>query len=196
MSKIVAIAVSTGGPKALQHVIPKLPADLDAPVLLVQHMLAGFTKDLAKRLGQISKIRVKEAVEYEPIQKGCVYLARGGKHMNYTKNLELGTIYYSDEPTRQGVKPCADYLFESLINSSFDEIVCVVMTGMGCDATEGIIHLEKRKKIFVIAQNSESCTVYGMPRSIVEAKRANRIVPLDQIAQEIILRVGVRKDGR
>lgn len=196
MNRIVAIAVSTGGPKALQHVIPKLPVDLDAPVILVQHMLEGFTKDLAKRLNQISRIEVKEAVEYEPIKKGCVYIARGGQHLNYKPNMEIGTLYYSDQPNRQGVKPCSDYLYESLVNSPFDEVVCVVMTGMGCDATEGIINLEKRKKIFVIAQDQKSCTVYGMPRSIIEAKRADKIVPLDLIAQEIILRVGVRKDGR
>lgn len=196
MNKIVAIAVSTGGPKALQHVIPKLPVDLDAPVVLVQHMLAGFTKDLAKRLNEISRIEVKEASHYEAVKKGCVYLARGGKHLNYAASMGLGTLYYSDQPNRQGVKPCSDYLYESLADSPFDEVVCVVMTGMGCDATEGILHLEKRKKIFVIAQDEESCTVYGMPRSIIEAKKANKIVPLDQIAQEIILRVGVRKDGR
>lgn len=196
MNKIVAIAVSTGGPRALQHVIPKLPEDLDAPVVLVQHMLAGFTKDLAKRLNEISRIEVKEASDYEAIKKGCVYLAKGGLHLNYAPSMGLGTLFYSDQPNRQGVKPCADYLFESLANSLYDEVVCVVMTGMGSDATEGILHLEKRKKIFVIAQNMESCVVYGMPRSIIEAKKANKIVHLDQIAQEIILRVGVRKDGR
>lgn len=196
MSKIVAMAVSTGGPKALKQVIPRLPADLDAPVILVQHMLEGFTKDLAKSLMQISMIEIKEAEDHEQIKKGCVYLARGGQHLNYAGGVGLGSLYYSDQPNRQGVKPCADYMYESLVNSPFDEVVCVVMTGMGHDATEGIVHLEKRKKIFVIAQNRESCTVYGMPRSIVEAGKADRIVPLDQIAQEIILRVGVRKDGR
>lgn len=196
MNKIVAIAVSTGGPKALQHVIPRLPADLDAPVLLVQHMLAGFTKDLAKRLDQLSRIEVREATDYVAIKKGCVYIARGGLHMNYAASMGMGTLYYSDQPNRQGVKPCSDYLFESLVSSPFDEVVCVVMTGMGSDATEGIINLAKKKKIFVIAQDRESCTVYGMPRSIIEAKKADKIVPLDQIAQEIIKRVGVRKDGR
>lgn len=196
MNKIVAIAVSTGGPKALQHVIPKLPADLDAPVLLVQHMLAGFTKDLAKRLDQLSRIEVREATDYVAIKKGCVYIARGGLHMNYAASMGMGTLYYSDQPNRQGVKPCSDYLFESLVSSPFDEVVCVVMTGMGSDATEGIINLAKKKKIFVIAQDRESCTVYGMPRSIIEAKKADKIVPLDQIAQEIIKRVGVKKDGR
>lgn len=196
MNKIVAIAVSTGGPKALQHVIPKLPADLDAPVLLVQHMLAGFTKDLAKRLDQLSRIEVREATDYVAIKKSCVYIARGGLHMNYAASMGMGTLYYSDQPNRQGVKPCSDYLFESLVSSPFDEVVCVVMTGMGSDATEGIINLAKKKKIFVIAQDRESCTVYGMPRSIIEAKKADKIVPLDQIAQEIIKRVGVKKDGR
>lgn len=195
MGKIVAIASSTGGPRALQHVVTKLPAGLDAPVLLVQHMLPGFTQALAKRLDELSEIRVKEAVENEAIQKGCVYVAPGGVHMNYEKGTGLGKLYFSDQPNRQGVKPCADYLFESLRESSFDEIICVVMTGMGSDATEGILHLAAKKKIFVIAQDEPSCTVYGMPRSIVEAGKANKVVDLDQIAQEIILKVGVKKDG-
>ena len=102
------------------------------------------------------------------------------------------TIHYSDEPSREGVKPCANYMYESLENSRFDEIVCVVMTGMGADGTVGIRNLKEKKKIHVIAQSQETCTVYGMPKSIVTAELANQVVPLEQIAQEEILHVGVK----
>lgn len=190
--KIVAIASSTGGPKALQAVIPKLPKELNAPVLLVQHMPKGFTASLAERLNSLSQVEVREAAEGEELKKGVVYLAMGGKHMN-VKTSPAGkyTIHYSDEANREGVKPCANYMYESLMNSRFDEVVCVVMTGMGADGTVGIRNLETRKKVHVIAQDQNTCTVYGMPKSIVTNKLSDQVVPLDQIAQEIILNVGV-----
>lgn len=190
--KIVAIASSTGGPKALQAVIPRLPKELNAPVLLVQHMPKGFTASLAERLNSLSQVEVREAVEGEELKKGVVYLAMGGQHMN-VKTSAAGkyTIHYSDEPNREGVKPCANYMYESLMNSRFDEVVCVVMTGMGADGTVGIRNLETKKKVHVIAQNQNTCTVYGMPKSIVTNKLSDQVVPLDQIAQEIILKVGV-----
>ena len=192
-TKVVAMASSTGGPKALQEVIPRLPADLDAPVLLVQHMPKGFTASLAKRLNELSEIKVKEAQEGDELEKGTVYVAMGGQHMNVrTSPAGRYTIHYSDEPSREGVKPCANYMYESLENSRFDEIVCVVMTGMGADGTAGIRNLKEKKKIHVIAQSQETCTVYGMPKSIVTAELANQVVPLEQIAQEVILHVGVK----
>lgn len=190
--KIVAIASSTGGPKALQSVIPKLPAQLDAPVLVVQHMPKGFTASLAERLDSISEIPVKEAEEGEELKSGVVYIAMGGKHMNVnTSTAGRYTIHYTDEPTREGVKPCANYMYESLANSRYDSVVCVVMTGMGADGTEGIKNLQKSKKVHVIAQNQETCTVYGMPKSIVKEGLSDQVVPLEQLAQEIILNVGV-----
>lgn len=191
-NKIVAIASSTGGPKALQSVIPKLPADLDAPVLIVQHMPKGFTASFAERLNSLSEITVKEAAEGDELQKGVVYLAMGGSHMN-VKRAPGGRylIHYTDEPNREGVKPCANYMYESLADSSFDNIICTVMTGMGADGTEGIRNLKDKKKVHVISQDQESCTVYGMPRSVAMAGLSDQVVPLEQIAQEIILHVGL-----
>lgn len=190
-SKVVAIASSTGGPKALQSVIPRLPANLNAPVLIVQHMPAGFTASLAERLNSLSEIEVKEAAEGDVLLSGNVYIAKGGKHMNIRYAGGRHVIYYSDEPNREGVKPCANYMYESLSECKYDEAVCVVMTGMGADGTKGITYLKDKKKIHVIAQNEESCAVYGMPRSIVNAGYANQVIPLEQIAQEIIMNVGV-----
>lgn len=190
-NKVVAIASSTGGPKALQSVISRLPANLAAPVLIVQHMPAGFTASLAERLNSLSEVTVKEAKEGDVLENGTVYIAKGGMHMNVLQMASKLSIHYSDEPSREGVKPCANYMYESLADSKYAQIVCVVMTGMGADGTVGIKNLKEKKNIHVIAQEQESCTVYGMPRSIVNAGLANQIVPLEQIAQEIILNVGV-----
>lgn len=192
-TKVVAIASSTGGPKALQAVIPRLPAELDAPVLLVQHMPKGFTASLAERLNELSDIRVKEAAEGDELERGTVYIAMGGQHMN-VKTSPGGryTIHYSDEPNREGVKPCANYMYESLADSRFDKIVCVVMTGMGADGTEGIKNLEAKKKVHVITQDEATCTVYGMPKAAAAAGLSDQVVPLENIAQEIILNVGVK----
>lgn len=187
--KLVAIACSTGGPNALKHVIPLLPANLNAPVVIVQHMPFGFTQSLAERLDTLSALSCKEATAGEKILRGNVYVAQGGQHMKVGKNSE---IIYSDEPVREGVKPCANYMYESLQDSEFDEIICVVLTGMGADGRDGIKSLAEKKKIYVIAQSEPTCTVYGMPRSIVEAGLVNQIVDLDNIAQEIISKVGVR----
>lgn len=192
-SKVVAIASSTGGPKSLQSVIPKLPAELDAPVLIVQHMPKGFTASLAERLNDLSRVNVKEAAEGDELQSGTVYIAMGGMHMNVaTTPSGKHVIHYTDEGTREGVKPCANYMYESLSDSHFDKIVCVVMTGMGADGTEGIRNLETKKNVHVITQDQASCVVYGMPKSAANAGLSDQVVPLEQIAQEIVLNVGVR----
>ena len=190
--KLVAIACSTGGPKALQSVIPRLPAELAAPVLIVQHMPQGFTQSLAERLNSLSKIKVKEAAEGDILENGVVYIARGGKHMNVDTRGGKCTIRYSDEPPREGVKPCANYMYESLKTSPYSQIVCVVLTGMGADGPKGIVNLETAKKIHVIAQDEATSTVYGMPKRIAAAGLVNQVVGLDDVAQEIIMNVGVK----
>lgn len=191
-TQIVALASSTGGPKALQAVIPKLPANLKVPVVIVQHMPAGFTASLAERLNALSEVNVKEAAEGDVLMPGNVYVSMGGKHLNVQNSGGKYTIHYSDEPSREGVKPCANYMYESLMDSKFDRIVCVVLTGMGADGTEGIQHLKAKKKIHVIVQEASTCAVYGMPKSAVNAGLADQVVPLEQIAQEITTNVGVK----
>ena len=125
----------------MQSVIPRLPAELAAPVLIVQHMPQGFTQSLAERLNSLSKIKVKEAAEGDVLENGVVYIARGGKHMNVDTRGGKCTIRYSDEPPREGVKPCANYMYESLKTSPYSQIVCVVLTGMGADGTLSLIHI-------------------------------------------------------
>ena len=191
-SKIVAIASSTGGPRALSAVIPYLPENLDAPVVLVQHMPKGFTTTLAQRLNSTSKIAVCEAAEGQVLEKGHVYIAAGGMHMNIVPT-QTGSykIHYSDEPLREGVKPCANYMFESLINSRFDHIVCCVLTGMGADGTEGIRNLKAKRKTYVISQDEATSTIYGMPKSVYNAGLSDQVVGLDKVAEEISMRIGI-----
>ena len=192
-NKLVALACSTGGPKALQSVIPFLPANLNAPVVLVQHMPVGFTKSMAERLNELSKVSVKEAEEGDILQKGCVYVAPGGKHIEVAKMPDgRHKIVYNNIPAIGGLKPCANIMYDSLTKCGYDEIVCVVLTGMGADGTNGILSLEREKPIHVIAQNAETCVVYGMPKAIYEAGVVDEVVPLTEVASTITKRVGVQ----
>lgn len=190
--KIVALACSTGGPKSLQQVIPMLPKNLDAGVVLVQHMPAGFTASLATRLNEISDINVKEGADGDVIQKGWVYIAPGGKHIKVVKKAAEYVIKLNDEPPIDGLRPCANVMYKSLVQCNYDEITCVVLTGMGADGTEGIKALSAgKKKIHVIAQDEESCVVYGMPKAIAQTGLVDEVVPLNKIAETITKNVGV-----
>ena len=191
-NKLVALACSTGGPKSLQQVIPMLPANLDAGMVLVQHMPAGFTASLAARLNEISDINVKEGADGDVIQKGWVYIAPGGKHIEVVKKASEYVIKLNDEPPIDGLRPCANVMYKSLVQCNYDEITCVVLTGMGADGTEGIKTLSaSHKKIHVIAQDEDSCVVYGMPKAIAQTGLVDEVVPLNKIAETITKNVGV-----
>lgn len=190
--KIVALACSTGGPKSLQQVIPVLPKNLDSGVVVVQHMPAGFTASLAQRLNEMSEIRVKEAEHGEIIKKGVVYIAPGGQHLKIVKSGSEYKIELNREPAIDGLRPCANIMYQSLENSDFDEITCVVLTGMGADGTKGIKGLAaKKKNIHVIAQDEDSCVVYGMPKAIAQTGLVDEVVALNHIASSITKNVGV-----
>ncbi len=193
LNRLLVITCSTGGPKALQQVVPHLPDNLDCSVLIVQHMPEGFTLSLATRLNELSRLKVKEAEHGDVLEKGVVYLAKGGSQMRL-KSFRDGSskLLVTVEEARKGLKPCADILFESLIESDFDMITCVVLTGMGSDGTLGIKQLNEKKNIYVISQDEASCTVYGMPKVIAEAGLVDEIVPLNQIADAIIKNMEVR----
>lgn len=195
--KLVALACSTGGPKALQQVIPFLNPDMDAPMLVVQHMPAGFTKSMSERLNEISSITVREAQDGDLLEKGVVYVAPGGKHLRIRRTTSgRHQVALGDEAPIGGLKPCADVMFESLRECAFGQITCVVLTGMGSDGTKGITALSHRTPLHVIAQNADSCVVYGMPKAIAEAGLTDEVVPLDQVAKSILKNVGVRNNGR
>ena len=192
-NKLVALACSTGGPKALQSVIPKLPKNLDAPMVLVQHMPAGFTKSMADRLNELSDISVKEAENGDKLEKGWVYIAPGGKHMEVIKCPDGShKIGLNDMPAIGGLRPCANITYDSLSKTSFDEVVCVVLTGMGADGTNGILSLGHHKPIHVISQTAETCVVYGMPKAIEESGVVDEVVPLEKVAETITKNVGVK----
>lgn len=191
-SKLVALACSTGGPKSLQQVIPFLPANLDAPVVMVQHMPKGFTESLAARLDSLGEIKVHEAKDGDLIEKGHVYIAPGGMHIRVEKKGSQRFIRYEDVPPVDGLKPCANIMYRSLLKCDYDEITCVVLTGMGADGTAGIKELAASgQKIHVIGQDKDSCVVYGMPRALAEAGLTDEVVPLNKITQSIIKNVGV-----
>lgn len=192
-NKLVALACSTGGPKSLQSVIPLLPKTMDAPIVLVQHMPKGFTKSMAERLNELSLVTVKEAEEGDVLEKGHVYVAPGGSHLKVVKNKDGShKIHLDDSPAIGGLKPCANIMYDSLKDCGYDEVCCVVLTGMGADGAKGIAELYEKKKIFTIAQDESSCVVYGMPRAVAEAGIVNQVVPLKDVASTIIMNVGVR----
>lgn len=191
-SRLVALACSTGGPKSLQQVIPYIPAEINSGIVIVQHMPAGFTKSLANRLNEMSKVAVKEAEDGEVIRKGTVYIAPGGRHLRLVKSGSEAKVALSDEPPVDALRPCANIMYESLKDSPYDEIVCVVLTGMGADGTKGIKGLKEFKKLHVIGQDEASSIVYGMPRAIAEAGLVDEVKPLDEIADAITRNTGVR----
>lgn len=191
-NKLVLIASSTGGPKALQTLIPLLDKRLDAAVVIVQHMPRGFTSSLAQRLDEISAISVSEASDGEMLNKGHVYIARGGTHLHLKMDGQGRLIFEeSDEEPVNALKPCADVTFKSVAPLSVGPILCVVLTGMGADGTEGIKCIKDWHSVYTIAQNKATCVVYGMPKVVVERGIADIVLPLEDISKEIIKKVGV-----
>lgn len=189
---LVVIASSTGGPRALQSVIPYFPADFPYPVVVIQHMPAGFTQSLAKRLDDLSPLTVKEAEDGEVLKKGVVYIAQGGRQCELVEQ-PTGTFHLSekDKPARGGLRPCADVFFESLLDCSLNRFVCGVLTGMGSDGCKGIQQLRECKNVKVVAQNEDTCVVYGMPRAVAQAGVVNEVVPLEDMAGAMIKQTGV-----
>ncbi|WP_273325053.1 protein-glutamate methylesterase/protein-glutamine glutaminase [Vallitalea guaymasensis] len=191
-NKIVAIGCSTGGPRALQYVLPYLPSNLDAGIIIVQHMPAGFTKSLADRLNQLSDIHIKEAEDGDVIENGTAYIAPGNYHMKVIQdsNCKMIIRLSKDEPLR-GHRPAVDVMMNSLVDVNIKDLTGVIMTGMGSDGTEGLDNLKKSHKIHIIAQNEETCVVYGMPKAVVAKGIADEIVPLESISDSILKKVGV-----
>lgn len=180
--KVVVIGTSTGGPRALHEVLPRLPASLPAGVLIVQHMPPGFTRSLAQRLNDISTLHVKEAEAGDFVQPGVALVAPGNYHMSVSRR---GTITLDQRPPEHGVRPAADVTMDAVAQVYGPATVGVILTGMGRDGTRGA-RLMKAAGGQIIAEDQSSCVVYGMPRCVVEAGVADRITSLDRIADEII----------
>lgn len=185
--KIVLIGTSTGGPRALQEVITKIPSDIQAPILIVQHMPAGFTKSLAARLDQLSEIRVKEAEHGDVLQNGTAYIAPGGYHIKVRKvGTSFGIVLDQTEPPRSGHRPSVDVLFEDVSRFYEFDKIAVIMTGMGHDGSKGLIALKQTGNVIAIAESADTCIVYGMPKAAVETQLVDEVADVDDIAQSIM----------
>jgi two-component system chemotaxis response regulator CheB len=182
---IVAIGTSTGGPPALQQVIPNLPKDMPVGVVVVQHMPPNFTKSLAQRLDGISALHVKEAEHGEPVTAGMAYISPGDRHLTVRKWGSKTEIALSDKPADALHIPSVDVMMDSVADTYRGRSLGVIMTGMGSDGVKG---LSKIKSLGgkIIAQNENSCVVYGMPRAAVEAGITDKIVSVESIAREIM----------
>lgn len=189
LNKLIVIGTSTGGPKALSQVIPRFPANLDASILVVQHMPAGFTKSLAQRLDSISKVKVKEAEDGELILPGCAYIAPGDYHLKVlsqkTSPASKLLVKLDQGSPRGGHRPSVDEMLVSVAEQFWGQIVAVIMTGMGYDGTAGLSSL-KALGAKVIAEHQSTCVVYGMPKSAIESGNVNKVVPLQEIADEAL----------
>ena len=185
-SKIVAIGISTGGPVALAHFLPKMPANLGVPLLIAQHMPPVFTESLAGNLDRRCAITVKEAVNGEKILPNTAYIAPGGKQMKVADDVFKKTkiIRITNDPPENGCAPSADYLFRSVAEHFGRYATGVIMTGMGSDGTKGL-QLMKEKGAFIIAQDETTSVVFGMAKKSIEAGIVDVIVPLEHIAEQI-----------
>ena len=188
---IIALACSTGGPQALHTLIPMLPEHLGVPMVVLQHMPSGFTNSLAERVDNMSKIKVKEATNGELLLPDVVYIAQGGKHFEVDTDRSgnlISKVY--DGPPINNLRPNADVMYKSLIDTNIDKVLCVVLTGMGSDGAKGIEALKEKKEIYCITQNEETCVVYGMPRAVELNGLSDASVPLNKIAQTISKKLG------
>jgi len=180
--KLVAIGTSTGGPVALQRVLTQLPGNFPAPIVLIQHMPAAFTKAFAERLDKLCRISVKEAEDGDVLRPGLALLAPGGKQMMIDGR---GTVKILPGDERLNYKPCVDITFGSAAKSYGDKVLSVVLTGMGADGREGA-RLLKQGGSTVWAQDEASCVIYGMPMAIVKANLADAVYSLDEIGKHLV----------
>jgi len=183
LPELVLIAVSTGGPQALQEIFSKISGDIPVPILIVQHIPFHFSEMLAGSLDQSCKLKVKVAEDREKIEPGTVYIAPGDIHLKLDKNK---SVYLDDSPPVYGIRPAADVLFESVADSfAVNRVLVVILTGMGSDGVKGLRMLKQERDCYCIAQSESTCVVYGMPRAAVESGLVDKIVDLDDIASEI-----------
>lgn len=183
---IVAMGISTGGPKLLSQIVQALDESILATYIIVQHMPPGFTKTLAERLNTMTKLTVKEAVNNEVLKKGVVYIAPGGKQLRIN-NADNPYIVITDEAPYKGHKPSVNVMMNALaqLKECHKKYIAIIMTGMGSDGLEGIMNLKKNKTCTVIAQDAATCTVYGMPRAVIDAGLADYICQGHEITKMI-----------
>ena len=185
-TSVVAIGTSTGGPRALQEIITVLPKDFPVPIVIAQHMPPNFTGPFAERLNQLSKIEVKEAQEGDQLKPGLALLAPGRGHMKVVKKRTLELVVTISENREEfAYRPSVDALILSIAECYPGRALGVILTGMGNDGLKGLTEL-KRNGGRVFAQNEQTCVVYGMPKAVVDAGLADKVLSLEEMAGEII----------
>ncbi|WP_172953240.1 protein-glutamate methylesterase/protein-glutamine glutaminase [Vibrio fujianensis] len=188
--QLTAIGTSTGGPVALQKILTKLPANYPHPIVLIQHMPATFTAAFASRLNSLCKIEVKEAEDGDMLRPGVAYLAPGGKQMMIDGRPGAARLRIIDGGERMNYKPCVDITFGSASKIFGDKVLSMVLTGMGADGREGARML-KAVGATIWAQDEESCVVYGMPQAVAKAGISSEDLPLERIAERMLVEVGL-----
>jgi len=184
--EIVALGTSTGGPRALQQILPELPADLPVGIIIVQHMPIGFTGPFAKRLNMMSEIEVREAEHGNVIEPGTVYIAPAGQHIKVQRRAESkAAICLSDHPSGTLHKPSADVLMLSVAEAFGRYSLGIILTGMGADGLRGMTAIRRAGGI-TLGQDEASSAVYGMPRVCAEGGILQKVVPLDQVPRQIL----------
>ena len=184
--KLILIGTSTGGPRALQHVITKLPKDINAAILIVQHMPPNFTKSLANRLDALSEITVKEAVHGELIKKGVAYIAPGGFHLKVKSVGRNIAVHLDQTEPINGHRPSVDVMFQSASNIDHYKKIAVIMTGMGSDGKNGLVALANQGEIKAIAESKETSIVFGMPKAAIATNYVDNIENVENIAETIM----------
>jgi len=182
---IVSMGTSTGGPPALQEIIHKLPAKFPVPIVIVQHMPPMFTNSLAKRLDSLSILDVKEAEHGEPLLSGHIYIAPGNMHLKVSRVRDTIQTLLTTKPDNVLHKPSVDILFKSVVDTYGSNTLGIILTGMGSDGLKGA-RAVRQSDGSVFAQNEQTCVVYGMPKSVVENDLADKIVPIQNMAAEIV----------
>ncbi|MGV3464086.1 MAG: protein-glutamate methylesterase/protein-glutamine glutaminase, partial [Heyndrickxia sp.] len=185
-NKLICIGISTGGPRALQTLLTGFPEDLEAPIIIVQHMPAGFTKSLANRLNTMSKIHVKEAEDGELIRKGTAYIAPGDFHLNVKQLGANIVISLNQAPPLNGHRPSVDTMFQSISQLSNYDKIAVIMTGMGSDGAQGLIELKNNGNVKAIAESKNSCIVFGMPKAAIATNLVDEIEDLENMSKAIM----------
>jgi len=185
---ILVLGISTGGPQGLKVVIPKLPADLPVPVAIVMHMPLGYTEMYAKTLDQLSALSVVEVRRTEELRPGVVYLAPAGRHLSFYRRANTVETRLDVKPLNTPHRPSVDVLFQSAAEVFDSRVLGVVMTGMGSDGREGAAWIKARGGS-ILTESEDSCIVYGMPRSVVEAGLSDGVFPLEHMARAIMERI-------
>jgi len=183
--RIVAIGASTGGPRALQEVITNLSGDIPCGIVIVQHMPPGFTKSLAERLNSLSSVTVTEAQHNDIVRPGLVFIAPGGYHLLIAREGGNIVVKLNQDPPVGGHRPAVDPMMESVAHIFGSKAIGVILTGMGNDGAKGIQAI-KRQNGRTIAEDQSTAVVFGMPKAAIEMGVVDKVVPITNVADEIL----------